>query len=38
MCVYLRAKFGVSSIILMSFRHGVILPNLKSNPKKTHLD
>ena len=26
MGVYLRAKFEVSSIILTSFRHGVILP------------
>ena len=26
MCVYLRTKFQVSSIILKSFRHGVILP------------
>ena len=26
MCVYLRAKFEVSSIILTSFRQGVILP------------
>ena len=25
MCVYLRTKFQVSSIILKSFRHGVIL-------------
>ena len=26
MCVYLRAKFEGSSIILTSFRQGVILP------------
>ena len=26
MCVYVRAKFEVSSIILTSFRQGVILP------------
>ena len=28
MCVYLRTKFQVSSIILRSFRQGVILPPL----------
>ena len=33
-CVYLRAKFKVSSIILTSFRQGVILAptNLKTHP------
>ena len=34
MCVYLRAKFQVSSIILTSFRQGVVLrplPHLKKN-------
>ena len=35
-CVYLRAKFEVSSIILMSFRQRVILPlpTSKRTPKK----
>ena len=39
MCVYLRTKFQVSSIIVMSFRQGVILPpqphpTAKQTPKK----
>ena len=35
MDVYLRAKFEVSSIILTSFRQGVILPpTSKRTPKK----
>ena len=36
MGVYLRAKFEVSSIILTSFRQGVILlpPTSKRTPKK----
>ena len=36
MCVYLHAKFEVSSIILTSFRQGVILPppTSKRTPKK----
>ena len=37
MSVYLRAKFEVSSILLTSFRQGLILPpptHLKTNPKK----
>ena len=37
--VYLRAKFEISSIILTSFRQGVILPppspTSKRTPKKT---
>ena len=33
MGVYLRAKFEVSSIILTSFRQGVILPPKKQTPK-----
>ena len=33
MCVYLRTKFHVSSIIPTSFREGVILPN---TAKQTH--
>ena len=34
-CVYLRTKFQVSSIILTSFRQGVILPHTtKRTPKK----
>ena len=34
MCVYLRAKFEVSNIILMSFRQGVIPPpTSKRTPK-----
>ena len=34
MDLYLRAKFEVSSLILTSFRQGVILPHphLKTNP------
>ena len=31
MCVYLRAKFQVSSIILTSFRQGVILDQLTTS-------
>ena len=31
MCLYLRTKFQVSSIILTSFREGVILPHLPQN-------
>ena len=47
MYLYLRPRFQVSSIILTSFRHGVILPasplhprhpNLKTNPLKAHPD
>ena len=37
MCVYLRTKFQVSSIVLTSFRQVVevvLLPNLKTTPKK----
>ena len=46
MCVYLRTKFQVSSIILKSFRHGVILlltpppplsPTAKGTLKKSTL-
>ena len=38
MCVYLRAKFKVSSIILTSFRQGVVLlppPTLQNEPLKS---
>ena len=35
MCVYLRAEIEISSIILTSFRQGIILPPTpKRNPKK----
>ena len=38
MCVYLRTKFQVSSIILTSFKRGVILtptsPHCQTNPSK----
>ena len=37
MCVYLRTKFQVSSVVLTSFRQVVevvLLPNLKTTPKK----
>ena len=32
MCVYLRAKFEVSRVIIINFRQGVILPILSSPP------
>ena len=39
MCVYLRTKFQVSSIILTSFRQGENLtPYRKTNPEKAHPD
>ena len=35
MCAYLRAEIEISSIILTSFRQGVILPSTpKQTPKK----
>ena len=35
MCVYLRAEIEISSIILTSFRQGIILPPTpKRTPKK----
>ena len=40
-CVYLRTEFQGSSIILMSFRKGVILPpplHRKTQPSKAHPD
>ena len=40
MCVYLRAKFEVSGIILLSFRQGVIPPpenKLLKNPPRLGL-
>ena len=40
MCVYLRANFQVSSIILTSFRQGIVLPppsNRKTKPWKNPL-
>ena len=33
MCLYLHIKLEVSSIILTSFRQGVILPPKKQTPK-----
>ena len=36
MCVYLRVKFVVSSIILTSFRQGVILHLLPPPPPRPH--
>ena len=36
MCVYLRTKFQVSTVILTSFRHGIVLPppTSKENSKE----